>query len=62
MKSAVSAIRDLDVRPAGVFSLTYTLKPNVNLETGSNVLVCGKNNITAELDVIRHLESCSQLC
>lgn len=54
VKSAVSAIRDLDVCPAGV--------PNVNLETGSNVLVCGKNNITAELDVIRHLESCSQLC
>lgn len=47
---AVSSIRDLDVRPAGVFSLTCTLNPNMNLETGSNVLVCGNNNITAELN------------
>ena len=48
---AISSIRDLDVRPAGVFSLTCTLNPNMNLETGSNVLVCGNNNITAELNV-----------
>lgn len=51
VKSAFSAIRDLDVRPAGVFSLTCTLNPNVNLETGSNVLVCSNNNVTTELDV-----------